>query len=79
MSNDVNLKAHHLPVRPGWSCTCCEEAWPCAARRSQLVEERRTNRMTVAAVMAGHLRTAVEDLPDVPVGELYERFLGWLR
>jgi len=28
---------------------------------------------------AGHLLTALDDLPDVPDRDLYQRFLGWSR
>ncbi|MFF5172470.1 flavin reductase [Micromonospora sp. NPDC000089] len=63
----------HVPVRPSWACAACAEDWPCDVRRAELAAEPRTS---VMVFLAGHFGEAVGDLPAVPVGELYRRFLG---
>jgi hypothetical protein len=39
----------------------------------------RPARVCLSLVMASYFADACEDLPAVPAGELYLRFLGWVR
>jgi hypothetical protein len=68
----------HAPTRPLWTCAGCSAAWPCASRRQQLLAQYPHDLLPAALYLAACLVEAAYDLPDVPAGELYRRFLGWL-
>lgn len=72
----VNL---HQPVRPVWSCASCGREWPCPSRRGQLLAEYDGALVSLSVTMSSYLYEAVGDLPKVYAGELYQRFLGWIR
>ncbi len=69
----------HLPIRPGWVCAGCGLTWPCSTRRQQLVAEYEGARVSLALLMAAYFADAANDLPYAQAGDLYARFLGWVR
>ncbi|MGC9667471.1 hypothetical protein ACNTMW_13050 [Planosporangium sp. 12N6] len=69
----------HLPVRPTWTCVCCGNGWPCETGRRQLLIEYDGATAMLGLVMSTHFVRAAEDLPVVPAGQLYHRFVGWIR
>ena len=73
------MTALHRPLRPQWTCAGCGWDWPCPTRRGQLTAEYDRARVCLSLVMAEYFVEASEDLRDVPAGELYRRFLGWVR
>ena len=67
----------HQPRRPDWRCTCCNREWPCVPARAYMLDSwEPTSR---AMTMGARLAQACQDMPDAPAGELYRRFLGWVR
>ncbi|MGW0506181.1 MULTISPECIES: hypothetical protein [unclassified Micromonospora] len=68
----------HIAARPGWECLGCGQDWPCPDRRRRLLQRYDRERMTLSIYLGAQLADASADLPDVPPGVLYRRFLGWL-
>jgi hypothetical protein len=68
----------HIPARPAWRCMGCAEAWPCAAKRAQLVAEYADNPAQLRTLMALRVADAAEDLRQFGAEQLWTRFLGWL-
>lgn len=69
----------HVPIRPGWTCAGCGRNWPCHTRRAQLLAEFDRATVSLGLLMGAHFAQAAQDLPVAPAGELYTRFLGWVR
>ncbi len=69
----------HTPLRPAWTCTGCGADWPCPTRRSQLTAEYPAADLPLSLYLAACLVEAAYDQPNVSAGELYARFLGWVR
>jgi hypothetical protein len=69
----------HVPLRPSWQCAECSRPWPCEIRREQLADEFEPFPVTLVLLMAAWFVDAAEDLAGEPVGELYDRFVGWAR
>ncbi len=69
----------HIPLRPGWSCAGCGGQWPCGPRQRQLRAEYGGVSVSLAMFLAACMVEAAYDLPDCPAGQLYDRFLGWVR
>ncbi|MER7888413.1 hypothetical protein ABTX15_01130 [Micromonospora sp. NPDC094482] len=67
----------HAPVPPGWSCGSCGDEWPCATRRSRLLQEY-GDRAMLSVYLGSCLAAATEDLRAAPVTSLQDRFIGWL-
>ena len=67
----------HEPVRPGWSCQGCRQAWPCPDGRRELLAAPNKARLSLSMYLAGQFLAACQELPTTPAGELYQRFLGW--
>ncbi|MGN9807848.1 hypothetical protein ACTMSW_00620 [Micromonospora sp. BQ11] len=68
----------HAPLAPGWTCGTCGDEWPCAAKRSRLLEEYRLDRAMLSVYLGSCLAAASQDLRP-PVGtSLQDRFIGWL-
>jgi hypothetical protein len=65
----------HTPVRAVWTCAGRRDAWPCQTRRRQLMAEYAQAPASLSLFMN---RCLANDLPDIPAGDLYARFLGWL-
>ncbi|GAA2185220.1 hypothetical protein GCM10009848_14040 [Micromonospora lupini] len=62
----------HRPQRPKWDCEACKQPYPCPDARTALAAG---DPWTAATYLAGQFVTAVNDLPTVPVVDLYARFL----
>ncbi|MGN9774917.1 hypothetical protein ACTMS0_03950 [Micromonospora sp. H33] len=69
----------HVPVRPGWDCAGCGQAWPCPDRRQRLLDRYAGDRATLGVYLGMQLVDAASDLRHLPAEALYARFLGWLR
>lgn len=68
----------HLPVARTWLCRGCGADWPCPTKRRQLLAEYDAAPISLHLYMGSWLVPAAGDLPALPAGELYERFMGWL-
>ncbi len=69
----------HNPVRPTWRCVGCGGPWPCPTRQRELRAEFTGATVSLSLYLAGMFVDAVQDLPHAPSGELYRRFLAWVR
>lgn len=67
----------HQYRRPAWVCLACDEPWPCEARRRSFLATYATRKMQLRGVLGALLMDATIDMPTVPVGELYLRFVAW--
>ncbi|MEV0155339.1 hypothetical protein AB0H57_16570 [Micromonospora sp. NPDC050686] len=70
--------AAHVPVRPGWQCAGCHDAWPCPDGRRRLLAEYAADRAALGVYLGLHLVDSAGDLRDESAGSLHARFLGWL-
>jgi hypothetical protein len=61
-----------------WTCLPCLQPWPCQTRRNQLLAQYAGAPGSLALLLGSAFVEAAADLPDVPAGELYEQFVGWL-
>lgn len=73
------LVSHHKPQRPAWTCSWCGLPYPCSeARRWLAAAHQHRGDLPVAAFEL--LQQAVRDLPaDVPLADLFDRFVAWTR
>jgi hypothetical protein len=72
----TQLRSLHQPHRPEWSCRFCGLPYPCPPARDRLVAVYgRTPALAERA--AELLYEAVPDLVDVPLADLFERFIAW--
>ncbi|MGW0213204.1 hypothetical protein ACWDXH_02295 [Micromonospora chokoriensis] len=62
----------HRPQRPTWDCVVCAQPYPCPEARATLAT---SDPWAAATYLAGQFVIAVNDLPAVPVIDLYARFL----
>lgn len=62
----------HRPMRPAWDCVTCGMPYPCPDARATLAAG---DSWTAATYLASQFVLAVNDLPAVPVVDLYARFL----
>jgi hypothetical protein len=69
----------HIPLRPGWLCAGCGGHWPCGPRQRQLRAEYSGVSVSLAMFLAACMVEAAHDMPQAMAGQLYERFLGWVR
>jgi hypothetical protein len=72
----------HMPVRPDWTCMVCGHLWPCVDRRTALLAEHGSDRLSLLMYLASCLDDALTDLPRPSEAgdlDLYARFLGWAR
>ena len=67
----------HLPQRPSWDCRVCGRPWPCPPAREYLTD--RMGQTYRLQYLAGFYADAAGDLPDVPLVDLWQRFLAWAR
>lgn len=66
----------HQPRRPEWSCRSCGCPYPCQAERDRLIAAHGLSRK-LGELAYTMLEQAVRELPDVPVAELWDRFVAW--
>jgi hypothetical protein len=69
----------HYPIRRTWRCTGCDRDWPCDTRRQQLVREYADAPTSLTLLMAAAFVEASADLAELTAGDLYHRFLSWIR
>jgi hypothetical protein len=72
----------HVHARPGWDCRACDEPWPCANAKADLLVEFRSFPSVLAIYMSAQMYDALRDLTshgEPPPPDLYERFLSWAR
>jgi len=68
----------HAPVTPDWNCGSCGEEWPCATKRSRLLDEYQVDRAALSVYLGSCLAAATQDLHAAPVVSLQARFIGWV-
>jgi hypothetical protein len=68
-----------MPVGRSWTCGGCPSAWPCETGRAELLAEYADAPTSLARYLGACLIEASGDLPHAIAGELYQRFVGWLR
>ena len=65
----------HIASQPSWRCqTCCAE-WPCERARKQLAAKHSPTRLGI--LMWTYLERVAHDIPTIPVGEAFNRFIAW--
>lgn len=67
----------HIAERPSWHCLIDGKPWPCDAARKALASEM--DPVQLAMYAWANLEEAAGDLPGMPVGEAFDRFLAWTR
>lgn len=68
----------HQPLAVNWMCASCGVAWPCPTRRAQLLSQYAAAPAALVMLLGSALIEASAALPDLPAGELYAQFVGWL-
>jgi hypothetical protein len=69
--------SEHVGERPSWDCRSCGRPWPCDPAREALAAE--LGPIQLAMYAWANLEQAAGDLPGMPVGEMFDRFLAWTR
>ena len=75
-------RVEHLHDRPAWDCRVCNQPWPCANARTNLLTEFRGFPSVLAVYLSGQMYDALDDLTShgqTTPADLYERFLSWVR
>jgi hypothetical protein len=67
----------HMPRRPWWTCTFCQDPWPCLDARAVLLARMSTS--VLGIYMTTQLNAAAADMPRAVPGALWGRFLAWTR
>ncbi|MFG1949789.1 hypothetical protein [Micromonospora sp. NPDC048830] len=62
----------HRPQRPAWVCEACKRPYPCPDAQTALAAG---DPWAATTYLASLFVTAVNDLPAVPVLDLYARFM----
>lgn len=68
----------HGAARPSWVCPDDHERWPCDRARKLLSAAFHDDEETLAALMAGAMARAADDLGIPDPSRLYHRFVGWI-
>ncbi|MFR9777062.1 hypothetical protein ACL02O_13490 [Micromonospora sp. MS34] len=68
----------HAPVTPDWTCGSCGQDWPCATKRSRLLDEYQADRASLSVYLGSCLAAASDDLRSAPTAMLQDRFIGWV-
>lgn len=72
----------HLHSRPDWDCLVCNQPWPCANAKTNLLSEFRGFPSVLAIYLNGQMHDALHDLTshgELIPADLYERFINWAR
>lgn len=67
----------HQPRPPTWSCDTCGAEWPCAPKRTALLDDYRGSPTLLSLYLTSFLVDAMRDLDQAPIGDLLARFLYW--
>ncbi|GIM89520.1 hypothetical protein [Paractinoplanes toevensis] len=75
-------RGEHLRDRPDWDCRSCQQPWPCANAKANLLVEFRQFPSVLTIYLSAQMYEALGDMtsrgePAPP--NLYERFLSWAR
>lgn len=76
---ETDVGSGHQPTGKKWICRDCGAFWPCEPARERLDREFARDRVVLNLYLASSFLRASQDMPDVPAGLLYGRFLGWVR
>lgn len=68
----------HTPARPTFRCRSCGAHWPCGAAKLVLLDIYRRDPRGVLGYLAGQLRYAMQDMPDVDPAILTARIVNWV-
>lgn len=69
--------SEHIAQRPSWDCRCCGKPWPCDPAREELAAELSPTLLRMH--MWVRIEEAAAKIPGARAGELFERFLYWVR
>ncbi|MFI5492519.1 hypothetical protein [Actinoplanes sp. NPDC051859] len=73
----------HTPLQPSLDCSVCDQPWPCAPAKVELLEEFKGNLTSLMVYLGTYLdramREAVSDHHWGRVDNLFDRFVGWAR
>ena len=75
-------RAEHLHGRPGWNCLICEQPWPCADAKADLLAEFRAFPSVLTVYLYSQMYDAMGDFTsrgEPTPADLYERFVSWTR
>jgi hypothetical protein len=77
------IKTAHVPLRPAFDCANCGEPWPCVPAKVELTGEYQGDVIGLGQYLSLQLVDAMDQAALNhewgPVGNLYDRFLGWMR
>ena len=73
----AHVEHGHIADRPSWDCVACVKPWPCDPAREALATQM--DPVQLAMYLWSNLEEAAGDLPDMPVGEAFDRFISWTR
>jgi hypothetical protein len=73
----AHVEHGHIADRPSWDCLACVKSWPCDPAREALATQM--DPVQLAMYLWSNLEEAAGDLPDMPVGEAFDRFISWTR
>lgn len=76
---DKDVGQGHQPNGTTWQCGDCGGFWPCEGARDRLAKEFDQDRVVLCLYLASSFTRACGDMPAIPAGILYDRFLGWVR
>jgi hypothetical protein len=79
------MALRHNYTRPAWLCVACGVPWPCASKRAEYLakfsdpddEDRLRGRARLRMILGTLALDAEKDMPDMPKGETYTRFIEW--
>lgn len=72
-----NQATEHIAHRPSWDCASCDKPWPCDPAREEFMTQM--TRVERAILMWTYLEAAAGDVGDMPVREIFDRFIRWTR
>lgn len=67
----------HIAHRPSWDCRQCLKPWPCDPAREAFMATMTT--VERAILMWVYLEAAAEEIREVPLSEIFARFISWTR
>ena len=68
----------HTPAAKTWRCLGCGLPWPCVTRRQSLAAQYADSPVSLVLQLGSTMVEASNDLRDVPAGEMFDRFVGWV-
>jgi hypothetical protein len=74
-------RTEHDADRPSWDCRVCDQPWPCANAKIDLIDQYQRSRTMLILFMSSCMIEAINDLfhsQRIP-GDLHARFLDWVH